>query len=70
MPKQRCILFDCLDEFTDINDLAQVLLFIRLTTSDFQCYEEIIGLHTLTERSPGINVLNLFEEKLSETNLV
>jgi len=32
-----------LDEWTDINDSAQVLYFIRLITSYFQCYENLLG---------------------------
>ena len=43
-----------LDEATDINDSAQVLFFIRLITSDFQCYEELLDLGTFTERTRGI----------------
>ena len=48
-----------LDEATDMNDSTQVLFFIRLITSDFQCYEELLGLGTLTEKTRGIDVLNL-----------
>ena len=64
-----------LDETTDINDSAQVLYFIRLITSDFQCYEELLGLGTLTKRTQGIDVLNLFKDKfckiiLNLSNLV
>jgi len=58
-----------LDESTDMNDSAQVLFFIRLKTSDFQCYEELLRLGTLTERTRGIDVLNLFKEKLCQVNL-
>ena len=58
-----------LDEATDINDLVQVLFFIRLITSDFQCYEELLGLGTLTERIRGIDGLNLFKEKFCKINL-
>ena len=64
-----------LDEATDINDSAQLLFFIRLITLDFQCYEELLGLGILTERTRGIDVLNLFKEKfckiiLNLSNLV
>ena len=58
-----------LDEATDTNDSAQVLFFIRLITSDFQCYEELLGLSTLTERTRGIDVLNLFKEKFCKISL-
>jgi len=58
-----------LDESTDINHSAQVLFFIRLITSDCQCYEDVLGLGTLTERTRGIDVLNLFKEKIFKVNL-
>ena len=58
-----------LNEATDINDSAQVLFLIRLINSDFQCYEELLGLGTLTERTRGIDVLNLFKEKFCKINL-
>ena len=38
-------------ESTDINDLAQVLFFIRIITSNFQCYEQLLGLGTPTEKN-------------------
>ena len=57
-----------LDESTDINDSAQVLLFIRLITSDFHGYEELLDLGSLTERTRGIDVLNLFKETLCKVN--
>ena len=58
-----------LNEATDINDLAQVLFFICLITSDFQCFKELLGLGTLSERTRGIDVLNLFKEKFCKINL-
>jgi len=58
-----------LDESTDINDSAQVLFFIRLITSDFQCYEDLLGLGTLTERTRGIDISNLFKENFCKVNL-
>ena len=58
-----------LDEATDINDPTQMLFFIRLVTSDFQCYEELLGLGTLTERTRAIDILNLFKEKFCKINL-
>ena len=59
-----------LDEATDTNDLAQVLFLICLITSDFQCYEELLGLGTLRGRTQGIDVLNLFKKKFCKINLV
>ena len=36
-----------LDEATVVNDSAQVLFFVRLITSNFHCYDELLGLGTL-----------------------
>ena len=58
-----------LDEANDINDSAQVLFFICFITSDFQCYEELLGSGTLTKRTRGIDVLNLFKKKFCKINL-
>jgi len=63
MPKRRCYYSIALDESTDANDSAQVPFFIRLITSDFQSDEELLGLGTLTKRTRGIDVLNLFKVK-------
>jgi len=56
-----------LDESTDVNYSPQVLFFIRLITSDFQCYEELVG--TFTKRTRGIDFLNMFKEKICKVNL-
>jgi len=58
-----------LDESTDTNDSTQVLFYIRLVTSDFQCYGELLGLGTFTKRTRGIDVLNLFKDKFCKVNL-
>ena len=56
-------------ESTGINDLVQVLFFIRIITSNFQCYEELLGLGTLTEKMREIDVLNMPIEKFRKTSL-
>ena len=40
-----------LDESSDKTDSAQVLYLIRTITKDFQCYEELLALGTLTGRT-------------------
>nr|XP_022907692.1 protein ZBED8-like [Onthophagus taurus] len=64
-----------LDESTDRTDLAQVLYFIRAVTKDFQCYEELLALGTLTGRTRGVDIFENFREichrlQLNINNLV
>ena len=64
-----------LDESTDKTDSAQVLYFIRAITKDFQCYEELLALGTLTERTRGVDIFEKFREvchglQLNVSNLV
>ncbi|XP_026475835.1 general transcription factor II-I repeat domain-containing protein 2B-like [Ctenocephalides felis] len=64
-----------LDESTDKTDSAQVLYFIRAVTKDFQCYEELLALGTLTGRTRGADIFENFKEvcdklQLNVSNLV
>ncbi|KFM74953.1 Transposon-derived Buster3 transposase-like protein, partial [Stegodyphus mimosarum] len=64
-----------LDESTDKTDSAQVLYFIRAITKDFQCYEELLALGTLTGRTRGADIFENFKEvcnklQLNVSNLV
>ncbi|XP_056645038.1 uncharacterized protein LOC130450591 [Diorhabda sublineata] len=44
------------DESTDKTNSAQVLYFIRAITKDFQCYEELLVLGTLTGKTRGADI--------------
>lgn len=66
-----------IDESTDIKDTAQLLVFIRGVTEDFDIFEELAGICPMKGRTTGqevakevinsINKLNLSWEKLSGT---
>ncbi|XP_057654719.1 protein FAM200C-like [Diorhabda carinulata] len=63
------------DESTDKTDSAQVLYFIRAITEDFQCYEELLALGTLTGSTRGADIFENFKEvcnklQLNVSNLV
>ena len=58
-----------LDESTDKTDSAQDFYFIRAITEDFQCYEELLGLGTLTGRTRGIDIYDNFKKICSEAGL-
>lgn len=64
-----------LDESTDKTDTPQILYFIRAVTKDFQCYEELLALGTLTGRTRGVDIFENFREvchrlQLNVSNLV
>ncbi|XP_026475439.1 general transcription factor II-I repeat domain-containing protein 2B-like, partial [Ctenocephalides felis] len=58
-----------------IKQIQQVLYFIRAVTKDFQCYEELLALGTLTGRTRGADIFKNFKEvcdklQLNVSNLV
>lgn len=42
-----------LDESTDISDTAQLLIFIRTVTEDFEIGEELLSMESLKDRTMG-----------------
>ena len=58
-----------IDESIDNTDSAQVLVFIRAITEDFYCFEELLCLCTMKDRTRGIDILNAFKEKCNEAKL-
>ena len=58
-----------IDESIDNTDSAQILVFIRAITEDFYCFEELLCLCTLKDRTRGIDILNAFKEKCNEAKL-
>ncbi|XP_064469363.1 general transcription factor II-I repeat domain-containing protein 2-like [Ornithodoros turicata] len=51
--KNFCAYSLTLDEFTDINDIAQCVMFIRCVTHDLEIYEELFDLHPLEGTTMG-----------------
>ena len=58
-----------IDESIDNTDSAQVLVFIRAITGDFNCFEELLCLCTMKDRTRGIDIFNAFKEKCNEAKL-
>ena len=58
-----------IDESIDNTDSAQVLVFIRAITGDFHCFDELLCLCTMKDRTRRIDVFNAFKEKCNEANL-
>ena len=58
-----------IDVSIDNTDSAQVLVFIRAITGDFHCFEELLCLCTIKDRTRGIDIFNAFKEKCNEAKL-
>ncbi|KAG6445807.1 hypothetical protein O3G_MSEX004113 [Manduca sexta] len=58
-----------LDESTDISSTAQLLIFIRGVTQDFEVYEELLGMCSLKDQTKGVDILNALLDECSETDL-
>ena len=58
-----------IDESIDNTDSAQVLVFIRAITGDFHCFEVLLCLRTLKDRTRGIDIFNAFKEKCSKAKI-
>ncbi|CAB3240762.1 unnamed protein product [Arctia plantaginis] len=70
MTIQRRIMFlSALDECTDISSTAQLLIFIRGVTQDFEVLEELLGMCSLKGQTRGVDILNVLLDESSKTNL-
>ena len=58
-----------IDESIDNTDYAQVLVFIHAITEDFNCFEELLCLCTMKDRTHGIDIFNPFKEKCNKAKL-
>ncbi|CAB3240764.1 unnamed protein product [Arctia plantaginis] len=58
-----------LDECTDISSTAQLLIFIRGVTQDFEVLEELLGMCSLKGQTRGVDILNVLLDESSKTNL-
>ena len=57
------------DASIDNTDSAPVLVFIRAITGDFNCFEDLLCLCTMKNRTHGIDIFNVFKEKCNEAKL-
>ena len=58
-----------IDESIDNTDSAQVLVFIRAITKDFHCFEELLCLCIMKDKTRGIDIFNAFKEKCNKEKL-
>ncbi|CAK1590621.1 unnamed protein product [Parnassius mnemosyne] len=56
-----------LDESTDISSTAQLLIFIRGVTKDFEVLEELLGMCSLKGQTRGVDILNVLLNECSKT---
>ena len=59
----------CLDETTDIKNTAQVAIFFRGITSDFQIDENLLSLESMHETTRGEDLLQKLLQALNKFNL-
>ncbi|XP_072383862.1 general transcription factor II-I repeat domain-containing protein 2-like [Diabrotica undecimpunctata] len=58
-----------LDESTDISSTAQLLIFIRGVTQNFEVLEELLGMCSLKGQTKGVDILNVVLDEYSKTDL-
>ena len=58
-----------IDESIDNTDFAQVLVFICAITGEFHCFEELLCLCTMKDRTREIDIFNAFKEKCNKAKL-
>ncbi|XP_072400185.1 protein FAM200C-like [Diabrotica undecimpunctata] len=63
------IQLNSLDESTDISSTAQLLIFIRGVTQDFEVLEEVLGMCSLKGQTKGVDILNVLLDECSKTDL-
>ncbi|CAK1587365.1 unnamed protein product [Parnassius mnemosyne] len=58
-----------LDESTDVSSIAQLLIFIRGVTQDFEVLEELLGMCSLKGQTREVDILNVLLDECSKTDL-
>ncbi|KAL2087322.1 hypothetical protein ACEWY4_018381 [Coilia grayii] len=57
------------DESTDISDSAQLMVFLRGVTEDFEVTQELAGLETLPGTTRGVDLFSAVERVVERNNL-
>uniref|UniRef100_UPI0037E96EB7 general transcription factor II-I repeat domain-containing protein 2-like n=1 Tax=Semicossyphus pulcher TaxID=241346 RepID=UPI0037E96EB7 len=58
-----------LDESTDISDTAQLLIFIRTVTENFEIGEELLSLESIKDRARGVDICDAVCRSLDAYNV-
>ncbi|XP_053319641.1 general transcription factor II-I repeat domain-containing protein 2-like [Spea bombifrons] len=65
-----CLSFSiALDESTDMRDTAQLCIWIRLVTKDFEVKEELLALSPINDRTRGCNILQAASKEFEKFGL-
>ncbi|XP_071050799.1 general transcription factor II-I repeat domain-containing protein 2-like [Onthophagus taurus] len=67
--QRRIMSLSALDESTDISSTAQLLIFTRGVTQDFEVLEELLGMCSLKGQTKGVDILNVLLDECSKTDL-
>ncbi|CAK1586966.1 unnamed protein product [Parnassius mnemosyne] len=67
--QRRIMSLSALDESTDISSIAQLLIFIRGVTQDFELLEGLLGMCSLKGQTRGVDILNVLLDECSKTDL-
>ena len=59
----------CMDESTDINDVAQLLIFVRLVDSDLNFHDKLIAMKSLKSTTTGYDIFEALQEAFSQFNI-
>lgn len=64
---EKCRYFSlCLDESTDISDVSQLLIFVRIIEDNFSINEELLALASLHSTTKGIDIFNAVCEQVEK----
>ncbi|OWR54465.1 general transcription factor II-I repeat domain-containing protein 2 [Danaus plexippus plexippus] len=68
--QRRIMSLSALDEsMNDINCTAELLIFIRAVTQDFEVLEELLGMCSLKGQTKEVHILNVLLDESSKTDL-
>ena len=59
----------CLDESTDICNISQLIIFVRIIQEDFTIHEEMLGLASLHNTTKGVDIYDAFMKIAKEFNI-
>ena len=59
-----------IDESVDNTDYAHALVFICVITGDFNCFEELLCLCTMKDRTREIDIFNAFKRNATKQSSV
>ena len=59
-----------LDESTDVQDTAQLLIFIRGINNSFKLFEELLSVESIKDTTTGLDIFNAVSSCIERTGLM